>query len=87
MKLKSKTLLVIFDFFFFFAIICPDYEADRKKKKKAKVMVGEARLVPKMQSKFSFDNAEQVKQITNTLQLDGTNHWKEDAITDLREVR
>lgn len=50
-------------------------------------MVGEARLVPKMQSKFSFDNAEQVKQITNTLQLDGTNHWKEDAITDLREVR
>ncbi|XP_040861039.1 transcription initiation factor TFIID subunit 1 isoform X2 [Glycine max] len=66
-------------------LLMDDYEADRKKKKKAKVMVGEARLVPKMQSKFSFDNAEQVKQITNTLQLDGTNHLKEDAITDLRE--
>ncbi|KAL3024339.1 hypothetical protein AAZX31_04G115300 [Glycine max] len=66
-------------------LLMDDDEADKKKKKKAKVIVGEARLVPKMQSKFSFDNAEQVKQITNTLQLDGTNHWKEDAITDLRE--
>ncbi|KAK7407342.1 hypothetical protein VNO78_09180 [Psophocarpus tetragonolobus] len=65
-------------------LLMDDDEADRKKKKKAKVMVGEARLLPKMQSKFAFDNAEQVKQITNTLQLDGTNNLKED-ITDLRE--
>ncbi|RDX73130.1 Transcription initiation factor TFIID subunit 1, partial [Mucuna pruriens] len=66
-------------------LLMDDDEADRKKKKKAKVMVEEARLVPKMQSKFAFDNAEQVKQITNSLQLDGTSHLKEDAVTDLRE--
>ncbi|XP_020207672.1 transcription initiation factor TFIID subunit 1 isoform X2 [Cajanus cajan] len=66
-------------------LLMDDDEADRKKKKKAKGMVEEARLVPKMQSKFAFDNSEQVKQITNSFQLDGTNHLKEDAITDLRE--
>ncbi|XP_061352095.1 transcription initiation factor TFIID subunit 1 [Gastrolobium bilobum] len=66
-------------------LLMDDDEADRKKKKKARVIVEEARLVPKLQSKFIFDNTEQVKQKTNTLQLDGTNHLKEDAITDLRE--
>lgn len=69
------------------AIFYTDDEADRKKKKKARVVVEEARLVPKLQPKFIFDNSEQVKQITNTFQLDGTNHLKEDTITDLREVR
>lgn len=68
------------------AILYPDDVADKKKKKKARVVVEEARLMPKLQSKFVFDNSEQVKQITNTLQIDGTNHFKEDAITDIREV-
>ncbi|KAK7307374.1 hypothetical protein VNO77_40380 [Canavalia gladiata] len=66
-------------------LLMDDDEADRKKKKKARVTVEEARLVPKLQSKFAFDNTEQVKQTANTLHLDGTNHLKEDAITDLRE--
>lgn len=51
-------------------------------------MVDARRLIPKLQPKFVFDSTEQVKQITNTiLQHDGTNHFKEDAITDHREVR
>ena len=33
------------------------------------------------------DNIEPVKQVTNSLQLDGSNHLKEDTITDHREVR
>ncbi|KAJ1431159.1 Bromodomain-like superfamily [Sesbania bispinosa] len=66
-------------------LLMDDDEADRKKKKKARVVVEEARLIPKLQSKFVYDNTEQVKQIPNTLQLDGTNHFREDAITDLRE--
>ncbi|XP_019445197.1 PREDICTED: transcription initiation factor TFIID subunit 1-like isoform X1 [Lupinus angustifolius] len=66
-------------------LLMDDEEADRKKKKKARVLVEEARLVPKLQSKFIFDNNEKVNQISNTLQLDGTKHWKEDTITDLRE--
>ena len=73
-------------FVLFSVIIYADDEADRKKKKKTKVTGEETRLVSKMQSKFSFDNAEQVKQITNSLQLDGNNPLKEDAITDHREV-
>lgn len=80
-------LLVRFDFFFLPVIFYPDDVADRKKKKKARVVVGETRLIPKLQPKFIFDKTEQVKQITNTLQLDGTNHFKEDSIMDLREVR
>nr|KYP33535.1 Transcription initiation factor TFIID subunit 1-A [Cajanus cajan] len=56
LKLNSK-IRIIFDLFF--SIIYLDDEADRKKKKKAKGMVEEARLVPKMQSKFAFDNSEQ----------------------------
>jgi len=70
----------------FWAITNADDEADRKKKKKTKVTGEETRSVSKMQSKFGFDNAEQVKQITNSLQLDGNIPLKEDAITDLREV-
>jgi len=50
-------------------------------------MVNPRRLIPKLQPKFVFDNTEQVKQITNTLQLNGSNHFKEDAFTDHREVR
>ncbi|KAK7252555.1 hypothetical protein RIF29_36592 [Crotalaria pallida] len=67
-------------------LLMDDDEADRKKKKKARVVVEEAKVVPKLQSKFILDNTEKVNQITNTMQLDGTNHWKEDTITDLREV-
>jgi hypothetical protein len=62
-------------------------EAYRKKKKKARVMVDARRLIPKPQPKFVFDSTEQVKKMTNTLQPDGTNHFKENAITDHREVR
>jgi hypothetical protein len=69
------------------AILYSDDEAYRKKKKKDKVMVLPRRLVPKLQPKFVFDHTEQVKQITNTLQLNGSNHFKEDAFTDHREVR
>ncbi|CAJ1930920.1 unnamed protein product [Sphenostylis stenocarpa] len=66
-------------------LLMDDDESDRKKKKKTKGMVEETRLVAKVPSKFAFDNGEQVKQITNTLQLDGNNPLKEDAITDQRE--
>ncbi|KAL2348799.1 hypothetical protein Fmac_002799 [Flemingia macrophylla] len=66
-------------------LLMDDDEADRKKKKKSRGMLEEARLAPKMQSRFSFDNSEQVKQITNSVQFDVTNHLKDDAITDLRE--
>ncbi|XP_073220532.1 transcription initiation factor TFIID subunit 1 isoform X2 [Cicer arietinum] len=66
-------------------LLMDDDEADKKKKKKARVMVDARRLIPKLQSKFIFDNTEPVKQITNVLQLDGTNHFKEDATTDHRE--
>ncbi|MED6142970.1 hypothetical protein PIB30_002256 [Stylosanthes scabra] len=66
-------------------LLMDDDEADRKKKKKARV-VEEARLVPKPPPKFIiYDSTEQVKQVTNTLQLDGTSHLKDDAITDLKE--
>lgn len=78
-------LLIKFDFFP--AILSPDDETDRKKKKKGRVVAGERRLIPKLQPNIIFDNTEQVKQITNTLQQDGINRFKEDAITDLREVR
>ncbi|XP_052723460.1 transcription initiation factor TFIID subunit 1 isoform X6 [Vigna angularis] len=66
-------------------LLMDDDEADRKKKKKTKVTGEETRLVSKMQSKFALDNADQVKQITNSLQLDGNIPLKEDTITDLRE--
>ncbi|KAK7309486.1 hypothetical protein RJT34_06248 [Clitoria ternatea] len=66
-------------------LLLDDDEADRKKKKKARVAVDEPRLVPKLQPKFAYDSSEKVKQMTNTVQLDGTNQLKEDAITDLRE--
>ncbi|CAL0331622.1 unnamed protein product [Lupinus luteus] len=66
-------------------LLMDDDEADRKKKKKARVVVEEARLVPKLQSKYIFDNTEKFNQIKNTLQLDDTNHWKGDTITDLGE--
>ncbi|CAI8588323.1 unnamed protein product [Vicia faba] len=67
-------------------LLMDDDGACRKKKKNTGVMVDARRLIPKLQPKFVFDSTEQVKQITNaTLQLDGTNHFKEDAITDLRE--
>ncbi|XP_020978451.1 transcription initiation factor TFIID subunit 1 isoform X2 [Arachis ipaensis] len=67
-------------------LLMDDDEADRKKKKKARV-VEEARLVPKPPPKFIiYDSTEQNKQVTNTSQLDGTIHLKDDAITDLREV-
>lgn len=66
-------------------LLMDDDEAYRKKKKKDKVMVNRRRLVPKLQPKFVFDHTEQVKQITNTLQLNGSNHFKEDAFTDHRE--
>ncbi|XP_019421080.1 PREDICTED: transcription initiation factor TFIID subunit 1-like isoform X2 [Lupinus angustifolius] len=66
-------------------LLMDDDEADRKKKKKARVVVEEARLVPKLQSKFIFDNTEKYNQIKNTLQVDGINHWKGDTITDLGE--
>ncbi|RYQ81370.1 hypothetical protein Ahy_Scaffold1g107319 isoform B [Arachis hypogaea] len=68
-------------------LLMDDDEADRKKKKKARV-VEEARLVPKPPPKFIiYDSTEQNKQVTNTSQLDGTIHLKDDAITDLREAR
>ncbi|XP_057448768.1 transcription initiation factor TFIID subunit 1 isoform X2 [Lotus japonicus] len=66
-------------------LLMDDVEADRKKKKKARVVVDEARLIPKLRPKFIFDNTEQVKQIANTLQLDGANHFREDSIAELRE--
>lgn len=50
-------------------------------------MVDARRLIPKLQPKFVFDSTEQVKLTNTALQLDGTNHFKEDAITDHREVR
>ena len=76
------------DLTFVMAIFNPDDEADRKKKKKARVVVEGARLVPKLQPKFIiYDNTEPVKQVTNTLQLDRNNHLKEDTITNHREVR
>ncbi|KAE9606976.1 putative chromatin remodeler Bromodomain family [Lupinus albus] len=66
-------------------LLMDDDEAGRRKKKKARVVVEKARLVPKLQSKFIFDNTEKFNQIKNTLQLDGTNHWKGDTIIDLGE--
>ncbi|CAJ2646998.1 unnamed protein product [Trifolium pratense] len=66
-------------------LLMDDDEACRKKKKKARVMVDPRRLIPKPQPKFVFDSTEKVKKTTNTSQLDGTNHFKENAITDHRE--
>ncbi|XP_058730007.1 transcription initiation factor TFIID subunit 1-like isoform X3 [Vicia villosa] len=66
-------------------LLMDDDGAYRKKKKNARVMVDARRLIPKLQPKFVFDSTEQVKLTNTTLQLDGTNHFKVDAITDHRE--
>lgn len=64
-----------------------DDEDDRKKKKRAKFVVGEARVISKLQPRYIvYDSTDQAKQITNTMQLDGANILKENAVINVREV-
>ncbi|XP_028793650.1 transcription initiation factor TFIID subunit 1 isoform X2 [Neltuma alba] len=66
-------------------LLMDEDEDERKKKKKTKFVVEEAGVIPKLHSRFVFDNTDQMKQITNPVQLDGANTLKENTVTNLRE--
>ncbi|KAI4327951.1 hypothetical protein L6164_020355 [Bauhinia variegata] len=66
-------------------LLMDDDEADRKKKKKTKIIGEESALVPKLQSRYGFDNKDQVKQINNTVQVSGANILREDGVRNVRE--
>ncbi|PON98287.1 Histone acetylase PCAF [Trema orientale] len=67
-------------------LLMDDDETERKKKKKAKIMVEETGLTPGSRKSFGVDNADRVKLITNTNQLDGPYESKESTIVETKVV-
>ncbi|KAJ7943953.1 Transcription initiation factor TFIID subunit 1 [Quillaja saponaria] len=66
-------------------LLMDDDDADKKKKKKTRVVSEEIGLARKLQPRFGFDNADQIKQIINAVQSNGAYNSKETTIKDSKE--
>lgn len=64
-----------------------DDETERKKKKKARIMGEETRLIPGSRANFAVENADRVKLITSTNQPDGPYASTDNNIVETKVVR